>query len=125
MPLIKGNQKAIRVKKAPSDKDHPYAIFNLEHSRYAMAVLSSNAFRIWFFLNANKDNYEFALSPNQFKDIMSKTTYLKCVKELEQYGFIRKAGLYPNFHGYIFVEGGDNDDRTYIEEIDLNFIEKD
>ena len=123
LPRINGNQKAIRVKKALSDKDHPYAIFNLEQMRYAATVLSPNAYKVWSFLNANQDNYEFALSSKQFTGIMNQNTYRSGVNELIDKGFLRKAALYPNFEGYIFVEGGDNDDRTYMEETDLAFID--
>lgn len=124
LPRINGNQKAIRIKKAISNRDHPYSLFNIEALKYASVNLSPNGFKMWAILNSNKDNYELALSPDLFKGAMGRTAYMRVVNELIEKGFLRKAGLYPNFQGYIFVEGGDQEETTYTEEINLAFIDR-
>lgn len=117
IPNVQNNQKAVRIKKGISDTNHYYSKFNIEYLMYAIINLSSNGFKMWCILNKNKDGYEMKLSANDFKGIMCKSTYLKALKELEQNGFLRKAQLYPNFFGYIFVEGGDLEEKQYAEQI--------
>ena len=125
LPPIKGNQKAIRIKKAVSDREHPYSLFNIEALKYASVNLSPNGFKAWAVLNINKNNYECALNLQMFKGMMGDNTYRRVVNELIEKGFLRKACLYPNFEGYIFVEGGDQEEMVYQEENDLVFIKRD
>lgn len=119
IPNVQTNQKAVRIKKAISDESHYYSKFNIAFLEYAAQKLSPNAFKIWCLLNKNKDEYELKLSHNDFKEIMSKPTYLKAIKELIDFGFLREGELFPGFNGYIFVEGGNKDSTKYKEEIKL------
>jgi hypothetical protein len=50
---------------------------------------------------------------------MSKSTYAKSINELVDFGFLREGELFPNFKGYIFVEGGDLEEEEYWEETKL------
>ena len=108
LPNIKGNQKAIRTKRAAADKDNYYSKFNIECLEFALMNLTPNAFKLWAWFTKNQDGYQFALSGIEVQGAcsFSKGTYDKCVKELIDKGFLRPALLYPKFRGYIFVEGG-------------------
>ena len=119
IPNVQTNQKAVRIKKAISDESHYYSKFNIQYLLYAINNLSPNAFRIWCLLNKNKERYELKLSSSEFSSLMSKTTYIKSIGELINFGFLREGELFPNFKGYIFVEGGDLEEEEYQEEIKL------
>lgn len=119
IPNVQTNQRAIRIKKAQSDDQHYYSKFNIQYLLYAIYNLSSNAFKIWCLLNKNKDGYEFKMSHSDFSQLMSKPTYLKAVRELIDFGFLREGELFPGFKGYIFVEGGDLEEKEFKEEENL------
>lgn len=116
IPNVQTNQKAVRIKKAQADNQHYYSKFNIQFLLYAVYNLSSNAFKIWCLLNKNKDGYEFKMSYSDFSQLMSKPTYLKAVRELIHFGFLREGELFPGFKGYIFVEGGDLEEKDFREE---------
>lgn len=118
IPNVKGKQKAIRIKKSTTNEYNLYSRFKIDAIEYALNILSPNAFKVWAWLNANANNYQFALSGVEVQGAcnISKGTYDRAVKELVNEGFLRPAMLFPNFRGYIFSEFGNND-GPYEEEI--------
>ena len=125
IPYVRGNQKAIRIKKAETSDKILYSKFQLNSLYVAMFNLSPNTFKLWAYLNANKDQHCFALSNTDIAEAtgMSKGTYDKAVKELIDNGYLRQGLLFPNFKGYIFVEEG-ADAPLQDEEIQLISKEK-
>lgn len=100
--VVYPNQKVIEVKKEKSNKENKYAIFNMTALKYAMKVLSPNAFVLWSYINKNQNGYVFALSPKDALDwgIGSKSSYDRAVKELEKEKFLVKINddQYYNFY---------------------------
>lgn len=122
---VRGNQKAIRVKKAVTNDNILYSRFRLDALQAALEVLSPNTFKLWCWLNANANDFTFPLSGKeaQVECHFSKATYDKAVKELIEFGYLREAMLFSNFRGYIFVEGGAAQ-GPYVEELTISPLGK-
>ena len=115
LPKLRPNQKAIRVIKADSNKDNPYSIFNYAALQKALSSLPPVAFKIWCYLNAHTNEYEFGLSSADVRKVcrnrgskeLPKKTYDAAIQALIDEGYLVKVELYPNLTGYLFIENGD------------------
>lgn len=98
------NQKVITIKKANSNKNHIYGIFNIEACSLAAQELSDKAFRLYTFLNLNQDRYTFALSPAQIKTQfgISEKSCRHAVNELIDKGYVVQKG--DGVNRYTFFE---------------------
>ena len=107
LPKLFPNQKGIRVIKAESNADNPYSIFNYAALQNAMK-LPNAAFKIWAYLNAHGNEYEFGLSSKEVCEVcdISRNTYNKAIEELIARGYLVQVELYENLTGYLFVEQG-------------------
>lgn len=103
---LAANQKAVHIVKAESNSKNPYSIFNLSALEGAMKKLNPNAFKLWAYLNANQNNYEFGLSNKALKEAtgMCKNTYYAAVNELIDKEYLVKVELRENLPGYLFFE---------------------
>ena len=103
-----GNQLAIRVKKAPANKDNIYSIFNNEIMFKAMRDLSPSAFKLWIYMGKNQNDYVFALSQKDVSENtgLSSRTYYIAVHELMDKGYLVKSLVNPKIWGYDFIEEG-------------------
>lgn len=106
LPRLYPNQRAIRVVKELSNKDNLYSIFNQAALLNAMQNLKPSAFKLWAYLNANQDGYEFGLSGAEAQRIcgFSCPTYLSAFNELVEKGYLEEVELYPALTGYLFRE---------------------
>lgn len=94
------NQKTITTRGAKHDKDNIYAMLNIEAAGAAMELLKPNTFKLWFYLAKNQNNYTFALSAVDAMRYcnISKPTYLSCVQELIDVGYlVNTSGNHYNF----------------------------
>lgn len=84
------NQKLITTKSAKHDKNNLYAVINIEAMEKAMALLKPNTYKVWCYMAKNQNNYTFALSCVDACRFckMSKPTYLSCVQELIDTGYL-------------------------------------
>lgn len=101
------NQKTITTKSAKHDQENIYAKINIEAMEKAMTLLSSNGFKIWCYMAKNQNNYTFALSCVDACRFckMTKPTYLKCVQELIDTGYlINTEGNHYDFYEMLPVE---------------------
>ena len=113
LPELYNNQKAIRVVKAESNADHPYSIFNYAALQKALS-LPPVAFKIWAYLNAHQNEYEFGLSSLDVRKVcrnsgskkLPKKTYDAAIQALIEAGYLVQVELYPNLVGYLFFEQG-------------------
>ncbi len=63
------NQRIIKISKSPTDKDHKYALINLEAMAEAGANLNTlGGFKLYIYLVKNQNSYEFALSSSDFRE---------------------------------------------------------
>lgn len=95
------NQKTITTKGAVHDKDNIYAKVGIEAAAAAMELLKPNTFKVWFYLAKNQNNYTFALSAVDCCKFcnMSKPTYLSCVQELIEVGYlVNTSGNHYDFY---------------------------
>lgn len=108
LPWLFPNQRAIRTKKAPHDANNSYSYYNLEAMSRAMRELKPSAFKLWCYLNKNKDGYEFGLSLAAAKEFckISEKSYLSAFKELQEKGYIVDYVFENSIQGYLFVEDG-------------------
>lgn len=86
------NQKTITTKGAEhaNTKTGIYGMFNIAAMQEAMALLKPNTFKLWCYMAKNQNNYTFALSCVDACNFckMTKPTYLKCVQELIETGYL-------------------------------------
>lgn len=88
------NQKTITTKSAKHDKENVYAVLGIEAAGEAMELLKPNTFKLWFYMAKNQNEYTFALSCVDACKYcnMSKPTYLSCVQELINVGYLVNTG---------------------------------
>ena len=96
------NQKTITTRSAKHDKDNIYAMINIEAMEKAMTLLKPNTYKVWCYMAKNQNNYTFALSCVDACRFckMSKPTYLSCVQELIDAGYL----VNTNGNHYDFYE---------------------
>lgn len=84
------NQKCVVTKKTQSDKEHTYALVNLEAMFAAACELSDRAFKLYSRLNMHCDGYTYGLSPVEIQRTvgMSEDRYRTAVKELVKKGYL-------------------------------------
>ena len=94
------NQKIIIVNKQNSDRENPYALFNINALQTAMQVLKGEAFKLWVYINKNREGHRIALSAVDALSwgIGSKSSYNRAVKTLLENGYLVKVG--NNLYNY-------------------------
>lgn len=98
------NQKCVITQKTQSDKDHIYALVNLEAVFTAAQELSDRAFKLYSRLNMHCDGYTYGLSPTEIQRTigMSEDRYRTAVKELIKKGYLIQSDTQRNL--YTFYE---------------------
>ena len=98
------NQKIVTVVKTQANKTNPYSMINLEADEKAMKLLSPYGFLLFNYIRNNQNNYCFGLSRKDFceKTGVSRNSYLKAVKELEENSYLIKRT--SNSNRYTFYE---------------------
>lgn len=93
--------------KATSNAENKYSIYNLAALHKAMK-LPPSAFKVWCYINAHQNNYEFALSSKDVKEVcdMAKKTYDNAIQTLIDRGYLVQVELRENITGYLFIEEG-------------------
>ena len=110
------NQRIITVQKAKTDRNNPYALFNLEAMRRACYTLESKAgFKMYVYCARHQDNYTFALSREDFMQYanVAETAYKTAVKELIANGYLVKSKTQGR---YFFNEWGMTEEEKKIEQ---------
>lgn len=110
------NQDVVEVHKEPCDKNHIYAMINIEASQLAMKDLTPAQFQVWYYFAKNQSGYEFAVSPaaalNEFG--IKKDTFQKAKQVLKEKGYLIE-NLAKGKNHWIFRE---------IPVEDIMYIEK-
>jgi len=109
------NQRHIRSIKLPTDKEHPYSFFNIMARQQARVTLSGGAFKLYDYFASYGHTYHEYLGKKNIasKTGLSKNSYLRAFKELEQFGYIQHDPLSQSHDDYIFVENGYGNAATY------------
>ena len=94
----KSNQKTVKVKKEPCNKDNYYTTINLNALSSAAKQLSGDAFKMWVYFSKNQNNYEFNLSSQHAIESfsLSKRRYDNAIKELTTLGFLVDTNTDPD-----------------------------
>lgn len=110
MPRRKPTPFAPWESKAPNGIEKRYArMGNTQMCSDAMRKLSPSAFKIYWYMrleSAGKREFEFPHA--KYASYMSKPTFFRCVRELEQAGFIQVVQHNKNLriaNLYRFVDG--------------------
>ena len=97
------NQKTITTIGAEhaNTKTGKYCIYNIAAMQEAMVYLKPNTFKLWCYMAKNQNNFTFALSCVDACNFckMTKPTYLKCVQELIEVGYlVNTCGNHYDFY---------------------------
>lgn len=85
------NQRIIKIKKEPTDKEHKYTMNNLNALNEALEQLDTKGgFKLYMYLAKNQNNYELALSSADIKECcgLAYTAYTTAFKELIDKGYL-------------------------------------
>ena len=98
------NQKTIQIaRRTKRDKDHLYAMMNLDALQKAMFDLKGSGLKMWLYLNKNQDNYQFELSRQACAEWgIKKDSYYDGLKNLEEKGYLHP--IRPGSSIYVFYE---------------------
>lgn len=109
------NQKVISVQKEKCDKQHLFAMYNLDALQKAMMDLKGETFKLWCYLGKNQNNHEFALSKVDALNwgMGSKSSYDRAVKELIEKKYLVETS--PNHYDFYEVP---QDEVIYITKKD-------
>ena len=104
------NQKTLKIYKCLCNRDNPYSTFNLQALQTAMRRLKGEAFKLWVYLNKNRESYTMALSAVDALawGIGSKSSYDRAVMKLIEQGYLVKID--NNY--YSFYEIPQNEQRN-------------
>lgn len=105
------NQKTIKVYKCVSNRDNPYSTFNLQALQTAMSRLKGEAFKLWVYLNKNRESHTTALSAVDALSwgIGSKSSYDRAVMKLIEQGYLVKIdNNYYSFYELPQIEQRNN-----------------
>lgn len=90
------NQKRFLVKKTKDSSQ--FGVYDKEAMFAASRRLTDKTFKLWCYLNSNKDQVELYLSKSDFMSNMggNKSSYDRAVKELIEYGYLvlKEGNLY-------------------------------
>lgn len=110
------NQNIVEVKKEPCDKNHIYAMINIEASQLAMKDLTPVQFQVWYYFAKNQAGYTFAVSPaaalQEFG--IKKDSFQKAVAVLKEKGYL-VANPAKGKNYWVFHE---------VPEVEVMYVEK-
>ena len=117
---ISPNQKVVVINKAKSDKEHIYAIINVEAMNKAAHTLDYKSFELWCYFARNQDGHTFALSNkavnNEFG--MSKDAYDGAIAKLIEHGYLVQVDrLYYSFNEFPIEKEEEEQQPEYIDEV--------
>ena len=106
------NQKTIQIaRRTKRDKDHLYAMMNLDAMREAMNDLKGSGLKMWLYLNKNQDNFQFELSRKACEEWgIKKDSYYDGLKNLEEKGYLHP--IRPGSNIYVFHEAPQTENPT-------------
>lgn len=106
------NQKTIQIaRRTKRDKDHLYAMMNLDAIQRAMNDLKGSGLKMWLYLNKNQDNYQFELSRQACSEWgIKKDSYYDGLKNLEEKGYLHPVR--PGSSIYVFYEAPQAENPT-------------
>lgn len=84
------NQKIVQLAhRTARDKNHLYAMMNIDALQAAMQILNGSGLKLWLYLNKNQNNYRMELSRvDCAKWGIKKDSYYSAVDELIKKGFL-------------------------------------
>lgn len=99
------NQDVVQISKEPCDKNHIYAMINIEAMQMAMKDLTPVQFEVWLYFAKNQAGYTFAVSPaaalNEFG--IKKDSFQKAKTVLKEKGYLVENPAKGKNH-FIFYE---------------------
>lgn len=105
--MANNSYRFVCSRKAESNAEQPFTYFNLEALGRAMRELKPATFKLWCYLNKNRDGYESWLSWSAINKYcgLSRGGYTNAFKELQDKGYITDFYL-PRFQkeGFLFLE---------------------
>lgn len=111
------NQKTIIIERSSESVKKDFLKVSNENLGLAMLNLSPNAFKLWIYFTDNANGYKLELYSIDFEKRanVSKSTYGRCFKELEEKGYLIKSQKEKNF--YLFKEKSDSKDLKHIDQV--------
>ena len=114
------NQKTIIIERSSENVKKDFLKVSNQNLYLSMYNLSASAFMLWIYFTDNKNGYQFPLYPVDFtnKSRLSRSTYDRAFKELEEKGYLIKSKNKKNL--YLFKEKSDKDIEEQDNIISLN-----
>jgi len=114
--LSSKNQKIVQIMpRVKRNKDHLYAMINIDAARKAMTNLKGSGFKLWFYINKNQEKFRLELSQKACADWgIKKDSYYSAVSELIEKNYLVPVSEGSNCFG--FYENGDGEKPKMISE---------
>lgn len=116
------NQKVVLIKeygRAPRDKEHLYAMYNIDAFKNAVNSLSRQGILLWLIINQNQDGFVLELSQKACEEYsLKKDSYYKAVDELIKNNYLVQESFGSN--RYVFYENGDGKAPKFFCESNYN-----
>lgn len=118
------NQKKIYIKRDSDNARKDYLKVSNDNLQEAMYNLKPSTFMLWIYFADNANGYAMDLYPVDFMSVtgLSKSTYERSFKELEEKGYLLKSQKQKNM--YLFQERSEKaNNRDEIETLSENEFE--
>ena len=111
------NQKKIIIERSSENCRKDFLKVSNTNLNLAMYNLTSNAFILWIYFTDNANGYPLDLYPIDFlnKTKLSRSTYDRAFKELEEMGYLIKSSKEKNL--YLFREESQSEKIVKIDEV--------
>ena len=118
------NQKKIYIKRDSDNARKDYLKVSNDNLQEAMYNLKPSTFMLWIYFADNANGYAMDLYPVDFMGVtgLSKSTYERSFKELEEKGYLLKSQKQKNM--YLFQERSEKaNNRDEVETLSENEFE--
>lgn len=111
------NQKKIIIQRTSDKEKKDYLKVSNKNLYLAMYNLKPTTFMLWVYFTDNSQGYPLDLYPVDFinKTGLSRSTYDRAFKELEELGYIIQSKKQKNL--YLFCEESSNSNIKQIDEV--------
>ena len=118
------NQKIVQIApRVKRDKEHLFAMINLDAASKATKNLKGSSFKLWFYIDKNQEKYQFELSQKACADWgIKKDSYYSAVNELIEQNYLVPVSDGSNY--FYFYENGDGKKPKMISETPLEESKK-
>lgn len=111
------NQRKIIIERISDNARKDFLKVSNENLNLAMYNLKPTTFMLWIYFTDNANGYKLELYPNDFisKTGLSRSTYDRSFKELEDLGYLIRSDKQKNL--YLFKEKSESNKLKSVDEV--------